>query len=383
LPRSPPHPLWVSKYQTSSQDDSWVPAATQFVAESTGVHDGLTPSTNWSCIIDIGVYTKNRAFRLLGSRKYGEGKIALSTAASNEFEPGTTFRSCLASSLVVPCELACFESDERPLTHSKYKILSMPLAKPVFPFVTTLVVPLELSWLLPLHSLQLGDRPGLTLALVGLPSIDRHVQSTPKAASLPAEGSSAEKKSGDREVGRAQYQRWFGERTPSPFTAIDEFVEDFVLGRSGRGDDMESRICTIGREQPGGYLRSWSLSHSREVTVPSSSLRHAGRWTITYQVDKANRYCERIRRPHKSNTIMISVSFRAASLSTGPSLNKEYTEIDSGGMRQRCWDPECRGFDFTVHPLPPMLLLWLRELFLKWGTVDGRGDAAHFSSCSL
>ena len=48
-------------------------------------------SNSKSCLIDTGVYTRNRVFRLLGSRKFGKPQAAsLRIAASNQFPLGIT-----------------------------------------------------------------------------------------------------------------------------------------------------------------------------------------------------------------------------------------------------------------------------------------------------
>jgi len=369
LPKASPHPLWVPKEETS---------CSEITAGVSEVHDVTTQPTLWSCIVDIGVYTKNRAFRLLGSRKYGKGKVPMSVAASNEFEPNTAFENRLESSFVVPCEVARLESDEQPVAHSNFEILSMPLVKPTCPPDSSLlIVPLEHAWALPLRLIQSGDRSGLALALVELPLMHQLVRTAPNAAGQVINSNLLASPNSSRENSQVGSQRCSGNRFPSPFPCLDRYVEDFILKRERRNDDLSLEFSTS-NDLFNGHLRSWSTTHLRDETL-TSSLRPLGRWTITYQINNRHRYCERICRPHKSNSIMIAVSFRAVSLSQDTdtlAAKKERIEIDSGGLRQRCWDPECRGFDFKMHPLPPDLLLSLREHFSQDFNSTPLGDTA-------
>ena len=354
LPKASPHPLWVPKEEIVCQEST---------TASSAAHDASTQPTLWSCIVDIGVYTKNRAFRLLGSRKYGKGKVPMSIAASNELEPSTAYENRLESSFVVPCEMARLESDDQPLARSNFEILSMPLVKPICSPVSSLIVPLEQAWALPLRLLQSGDRSGLAAALVELPSMHQLVRTTPSAAGQVVNDLLGSPKSsfGNSQVGS---QRCSGNQFPSPFPNVDCYVEDFILKREQCNESLSLEFSSS-NDLYNRYFRSWSTSHLRDEALPTS---HGllGRWTITYQVNNRFRYCERISRPHKSNSIMIAVSFRAISLSQATDTlptEKGRIEIDSGGLRQRCWDPECRGFEFKMHPLPPELLLSLREHF--------------------
>ncbi|GAQ81589.1 hypothetical protein KFL_000850050 [Klebsormidium nitens] len=92
----------------------------------------------------------------------------------------------------------------------------------------------------------------------------------------------------------------------SPFPAVDAFIQDMATG-----DDTPAR------------LRNWSLFEERGVLV--------------FNIDN-NRYCERIGRQHKSNNVMYVVDFLLA------------------GYYQKCHDPDCRDFRFSIRPLPPHLL---------------------------
>lgn len=102
---------------------------------------------------------------------------------------------------------------------------------------------------------------------------------------------------------------------------LDQYVQS-VLG--SRGSATQSVFQ--------GQIRAWSI-----VTLPTSSAAGFGRNNndanaatydvITYQMSR-NRYCERIRRAHKSNNIMWNV------------------DLADFRCWQSCHDPECRALQF-------------------------------------
>jgi hypothetical protein len=95
----------------------------------------------------------------------------------------------------------------------------------------------------------------------------------------------------------------------SPFPELDEFVKKQVLARPGNR----------------GYIRGWMLYESASL--------------LTYQIG-GNRYCERIKREHKSNHIAIVV------------------DLNTCVWHQRCLDPECRAGSYKSEsrPIPPQII---------------------------
>ncbi len=95
---------------------------------------------------------------------------------------------------------------------------------------------------------------------------------------------------------------------PSPFSALENFINKNLANRKGVN----------------GAVRAWTVeSTSKDMT------------TIIYQI-KGNRWCENIKRCHKSNNVMWNVSL----------TDMKYW--------QTCHDPECRmmGFQGQVNVLP-------------------------------
>lgn len=99
---------------------------------------------------------------------------------------------------------------------------------------------------------------------------------------------------------------------PSPFPVLDEYVTNVVGSRMGMA----------------GTIRAWNLLVNR----PPSSF--AVPHLITYNM-KGNRYCERIRREHKSNNVMWNVDLLVGSMT----------------CYQTCHDPECQAAGFRGQPV--------------------------------
>lgn len=76
-----------------------------------------------------------------------------------------------------------------------------------------------------------------------------------------------------------------------------------------------------------GAIRAWSIENDVKNGLPQF---------ITYQMSR-NRYCERLKRPHRSNNIMWTVDLQAMQCT------------------QACHDPDCRALRFRGTPvdLPP------------------------------
>lgn len=88
----------------------------------------------------------------------------------------------------------------------------------------------------------------------------------------------------------------------SPFPLLEVFIE---------------AIARIGDIQ--GKIRSW--------------YHFADHGVVVYNIS-GNRFCENIGRPHKSNNVMYIVDFRTA------------------GYYQKCHDPDCRGYQSPLRPIP-------------------------------
>lgn len=111
-----------------------------------------------------------------------------------------------------------------------------------------------------------------------------------------------------RRMKNADMQGSFSEN--SPFIEIDNFIRSIIQSDS---DHL-------------GRIRKWNLFPERQK--------------IIYEI-VGYRYCERLKRHHKSNNIKFIVDLR----------HRIY--------HQRCFDHECRTFEPTIKQLPDHTLPWL------------------------
>lgn len=210
-----------------------------------------------SCIIDTGVYTRNRIFRIIGSTKFGKPPtVALRIASTNQYPVPKTvqhqlFERCMESTWT--SEYTTKDTEESCSTQKEMQNKLSSLAK--F-FVDTLVVPC------------MEDREGATI----LPDVDHPVVN--KLSSKNGE-LLINRKGND---GKNKNMKHLGH---SPFPELDKFINETLATRNNVD----------------GSMRSWSIQNEEML---SSSI-------ITYQI-KGNRWCENIQRCHKSNNIMWHVS---------------------------------------------------------------------------
>jgi hypothetical protein len=116
---------------------------------------------------------------------------------------------------------------------------------------------------------------------------------------------------------------------PSHFPRLDEFI----VGYAKKGGVQ-------------GSIKSWTFSYSGSLPTPGDSnaealvsdsvpVRVAAPYTfkMRYQIVN-NRFCENVRRAHKSNHIGYEVN------------------LNRGTLQQYCWDPDCSGFKSNPVALP-------------------------------
>ncbi|KAG7366259.1 DNA primase [Nitzschia inconspicua] len=246
-----------------------------------------------TCFIDLGVYTRNRLFRCLGSSKFGKGatlqailqeenetslqhyfplnlppnkKLELSQSsqpmsmkdfvAANDWEPHAT---ALADSLVVPLQAWPLDENRDKLEHSK-------------PPTRVLEV---------LDELYGGITAGTLLGT--------------------SKGNSNYSVKAHRPAPTIHMARQ-GSRLPT----LDKFVHEVLAVRGGTQ----------------GSIRAWSIEYGHR-DLPLS---------ITYQIQK-NRFCELIGRSHKSNNIFWTI------------------DLTSWSCIQGCHDRDCYGRGSPV-PIP-------------------------------
>jgi hypothetical protein len=208
---------------------------------------------NITCFVDIGVYTKNRLFRLLGSSKYGKpASVALRIARENQYPfPEGFSNSCFYLPDMMKA-LDARKSDASTSHSSSSNDIDRQIAwaNHAVALADTFVVPLKKSTSSKLLCYEGAHTPD-GLKTSALASFRPRKQVT-------------------------KYQNNVG---VSPFPLIDDFINKNVASRKGIP----------------GSIRAWMLQNdysSRE---------------IIYQI-KDNRWCENINREHKSNNIMWHVS---------------------------------------------------------------------------
>ena len=200
------------------------------------------------CVLDMGVYTRNRLFRLLGSRKHGKPEEAtLRVASANEFPLGLPNHLFYPPCMAKPLPSTSAEDVDAKVEHfvhaTDWSQHSQALAD-------TLVIPLNASKL---------DYPILPFDT----AITAATQTQQKRA-IPS------------------FQPSNASHGSSPYPSLENFVVN-VLGQRGCEDGSALQ----------GRIRAWSVDrHPTNNSVVG----------VTFQMCR-NRWCEHIQRSHKSNNI--------------------------------------------------------------------------------
>jgi len=111
---------------------------------------------------------------------------------------------------------------------------------------------------------------------------------------------------------------------PSPYLEIDQFIRTLIIDREN---------CIF------GTIRCWKL------TSGDNSY-------LTYEISGGYRYCQNIRRHHKSNNIYFVVNL----------LTDRYC--------QRCHDSECYGSKTIYEQLPSSVLKWKQLCDDPWDPLN-------------
>jgi hypothetical protein len=256
-----------------------------------------------TCIIDLGVYTRNRLFRCLGSRKFG--KIAfLQISKENEYPIDLpSLQKCdddTPTTLPKVDEIEKCDSPTATKTTLDEFVVANDWRQHANVLAETLVVPLERAE-------------------------NGHIFEVPDdESSAPTALASYRIFSNTKTVTKVIHQSTKNNTTQirtatSQFPKLDQYVLEVLCTRGGVQGSI--RACTI--DEVDGVPRS-----------------------ITYQLNK-NRYCEMIGRPHKSNNIYWTVDFKTWSCVQG------------------CHDRECFGRS-TPKPIPNDRLPEIRTEVQSW-----------------
>ena len=256
---------------------------------------GTAAAENGTCFVDLGVYTRNRLFRLLGSAKHGKpSSAALRIASANAFPFPHGFAN---DRFYVPEQAHAIDLGTPGSTVDTYSCTDHEMARfssaldwtaHADALAATLVVPPSHSEKTPLILPRIDGgckAPRASLARRTPEALDGHRPTT--VAGRPDRGT--------------QYG-------PSPFPVLDRYVANVLGSRHGAA----------------GLIRAWDCDRS----LSSSATPRC----ITYHM-KGNRYCERVGRQHRSNNVMWTV--------------------DLGCMRcyQTCYDPDCQAAGFRGEPI--------------------------------
>jgi Herpesviridae UL52/UL70 DNA primase len=282
---------------------------------ATGVSaSGHSLTNNKTCLIDLGVYTRNRLFRLLGSTKFGKPpSAALRIADANEFPfpegfgnesfylPAMTEHQTHEQQQQDPLLLSSSqESKQSNVTTDDTVEVAVEKFSAAIDWTThaealaqTLVVPLNATKIdfpiLPFDNTETAANATVS----GTAKAGSHTKTTcsiPSSSSFPS----------------------FGR---SPFPMVDDFVLQ-TLATRGTGGESGGIVQ--------GSIRCWSLDCHPDTGVPLY---------LTFQMSR-NRYCECVRRAHKSNNIAWRV------------------DLVLMQAVQTCHDPECRALQFRGTPVP-------------------------------
>ncbi|KAL3920006.1 MAG: hypothetical protein SGILL_003468 [Bacillariaceae sp.] len=248
-----------------------------------------------TCFIDLGVYTRNRLFRCLGSRKFGKPTTLHATTKEEgqnqpQYYPLLLPRSKKADS----------SQSSQPMSMDEFVAANDwgPHAKAL---ADTLVVPLR-DWPRKDVNKDSGDSTTDTARIL---DVGDELYGSMTACSLlatakgSATGTNVAK---PRKVVPTVSMAREGSRLPT----LDKFVDGVLAARGG--------IL--------GSIRAWSVEYGpRDKPV-----------SITYHMQR-NRYCEMIGRSHKSNNIFWTV------------------DLATWTCFQGCHDPDCYGRGSPV-PIP-------------------------------
>ena len=253
------------------------------------------------CIVDLGVYTRNRLFRLMGSTKFGKScQATLRIAKANEFT--LTTNGNFGNHMFYRPEMivtvnSTFENGEPPGELETTTVADTgfedEIEKAVKGFESsidwtshaealakTLVVPLNASKM---------DYPILPFDEVETEVTDANDFRASKILPVAKPRLISSSYSG-----------------PSPYPVLDSFVQSVLAMR----------------ESLKGAIRAWSIEKDDDG-------KHL---SITYQMS-GNRWCECIQRSHKSNNIYWVV------------------DLLLWHCVQRCHDPDCRAMNFRGTPV--------------------------------
>lgn len=272
-------------------------ATGQLKRKSPALHEHLFVQTQsksavdgTSCLIDTGVYTRNRLFRLMGSSKFGKPvTAALRIAATNQFPFPNAFGN---DSFYIP-EMTHHHTtpaDDSTGRHTDARRVSDVDSEVLKSLAQT-------DWTMHAEALAATLIVPLNGAKIDYPILPRlAAASNDEVAGTKPAGHKVSRSASSLSIGK------------SPYPMVDDFVYNYL---ANRGDTQ-------------GDLRAWSIDSDSATGKPIM---------LSYQISR-NRWCECVGRAHKSNNITWHVDIRMLF------------------CFQTCYDPDCRSLNFRGRPVP-------------------------------
>jgi hypothetical protein len=271
-----------------------------------------------TCIVDTGVYTRNRIFRILGSTKYGKpSTAALRISSTNQFPFPNKNQNDLfmqdAKSRRSNDDIPPVDGEEGLRTYGEeemvcsigtyYSAKSCTYKTVIYDLFSHTLLCFEKETTLSIFAKVFADT--LVVPCVedrqGAPILSSIDPTYPTSTITLSSKTTTATCHIDQKTSLVRSDKYHNVIGPSPFPELDKFVNSVLATRKNIH----------------GSIRSWSIQNEEQL---SSSI-------ITYQI-KDNRWCENIQRSHKSNNIMWHVS------------------IADFKYWQSCFDPDCRQMSF-------------------------------------
>ena len=225
-------------------------------------NDESIVSSRESCFVDLGVYTRNRLFRILASTKFGKpSTAALRIAAANEFPFPVGFNN--SKFYQVDKKMNNLKDPNERDLNSFRKALSWDAHADAL--VATLVVP--------------ANAGSMKWNIIQGPTLDEHLNTkmTTSASLTGKTPFSSKRNTSSTKSGH------------SPMPKLDNY---FLASLGRRGGTQ-------------GKIRAWSIECVASKTEKTNA------YYLTYQMCE-NRWCEFISRSHRSNNIMWTIDLTNA-----------------------------------------------------------------------
>ena len=286
-----------------------------------------------TCFIDLGVYTRNRLFRVIGSSKFGK-PTTLEVAKSNCFPLDLPSKGNLKIKSIKnvqheDSEGKCgseFVNDgdggntlppTSQLTMEEF-VAANDWKQHARMVVDTLVIPM---------GCMMNNGNDDMFKILRVPGLDSNNTSPPIHQYLVRYPTRHAPSIGSQSA-RSTHTSFRESTTPLP--ALDDFVLNVLATRGGVR----------------GAIRAWSKQEGSSSQLHDGEANRQERGCITFQMVR-NRWCELIGRSHKSNNIYWTV------------------DLQTWTCVQGCHDPECHGRGKPVQ-IPKDVVEKLEQQYHQW-----------------